>query len=141
MSTREQFEDIVTSVTEEVAVDTALADPSTVEGLKALADKVSPLVQAGRFNNVIDLLSLISDNIEFLDEAMLEKTTKAGEELLALGWTTGNAIRLASAQTEQLENPPGLVQLLRSINNPDVRRTLHFFIGFMRIIGCQMKAD
>lgn len=95
----------------------------------------------GRFDNIVDLLSLISDNIQFLDEAMLEKMAGAGEDLLALGWSTGNALRMASAQTEKLEKIPGLFPLLRSMNDPDVRRSLHFFIGFMRTVGRQMKAD
>ena len=127
--------------TEKLIADTALNDPATIEGIKTLIDKIAPLIQGGRFNNIIDLLSVLSDNIEFLDEAALEKTTKVGEEILALGWTAGNAVRMANAQTEALEKPPGLLQLMSSLNDPDVRRSLHFFIGAMRIIGQQMKND
>lgn len=126
---------------EKLMSDTALNNPATLEGIKNLIDKTAPLVQAGRFDNIIDLLSVISDNIEFLDEAALEKTTKAGEEILALGWTAGNAVRMANAQTEALKKPPGLFQLISSLNDPDVRRSLHFFIATMRIIGQQMKND
>ncbi|RFC34503.1 MAG: Protein of unknown function (DUF1641) [Candidatus Nitrotoga sp. MKT] len=126
-------------IEEKFMSDTALNNPATIEGIKNLIEKTAPLVQAGRFNNIIDLLSIISDNIQFLDEAALEKTTKVGEEILALGWTAGNAVRMANAQTEALEKPPSLFQLISSLNDPDVRRSLHFFIGTMRIIGRQMK--
>ncbi|MEQ6887784.1 DUF1641 domain-containing protein [Halomonas sp. CS7] len=126
---------------EKLTSETALNDDATIDGLKALIDKAAPLVQAGRLNNIIDLLSVISDNIEFLDEAALEKTTKVGEEVLALGWTTGNAMRMANAQTQALDKPPGLFQLMSSLKDPDVRRSLHFLIGTMRIIGRQMKHD
>ncbi|WP_108444851.1 DUF1641 domain-containing protein [Halomonas denitrificans] len=126
---------------EKLASETALNDHATIDGLRALIDKAAPLVQAGRLNNIIDLLSVISDNIEFLDEAALEKTTKVGEEVLALGWTTGNAMRMANAQTQALDKPPGLFQLMSSLKDPDVRRSLHFLIGTMRIIGRQMKPD
>lgn len=126
---------------ERLILDTALNDPATIEGIRELIDKAAPLVQAGRFNNLIDLLSVISDSIEFLDEAALEKTTKVGEEILALGWMAGNAVRMANAQTAALDKPPGLFQLISSLNDPDVRRSLHFFIGTMRIIGRQMKSD
>jgi len=128
-------------IEEKLMSDTALNNPATIEGIKNLIEKTAPLVQACRFNHIIDLLSIISDNIEFLDEASLEKTTKVGEEILALGWTAGNAVRMANAQTEALEKPPGLFQLMSSLNDPDVRRSLHFFIGTMRIIGRQMKND
>lgn len=121
--------------------DTVLNDPAIVDGLKKLVDKTSPLIQAGRFDNIVDLLSLVSDNISFLDEAALQKTTKIAEEIMALGWAGGNAVRMANAQTEALENPPGLLKLMSSLNDPDVRRALHFFIGTMRIIGRQMKND
>lgn len=110
------------------------------EGLDKIIEKISPLAEMGRFDNIVDLLSLISDNIEFLDEAMLEKLSKTGEDLLALSWTTGNAIRMANANTEKLQKPPSLFQLIRAINDPEVRRALHFIIEFMRIIGRQMKA-
>ncbi|MEO6421534.1 MAG: DUF1641 domain-containing protein [Candidatus Nitrotoga sp.] len=129
------------TIVDKLVLDTAHNDQATIDGIKNLIDKATPLVQAGRFNNIIDLLSIISDNIEFLDEAALEKTTKVGEEILALGWTAGNAVRMAHAQTEALEKPPGLFQLISSLNEPDVRRSLHFFISTMRIIGRQMKND
>ncbi|MFZ1317808.1 MAG: hypothetical protein WAQ56_00595, partial [Candidatus Nitrotoga sp.] len=61
-------------IEEKLMSDTALYDPATIEGIKYLIEKTAPLVQAGRFNNIIDLLSIISDNIQFLDEAALEKT-------------------------------------------------------------------
>ncbi|QPI65032.1 DUF1641 domain-containing protein [Vreelandella venusta] len=128
-------------IEEKLMTDTALNDPATIEGVRHLIEKLSPLIQAGRFDNIVDLLSLISDNIEFLDEATLEKTTKVGEEILALGWTAGNSVRMANAQTEALEKPPSLFKLLSSLNDPDVRRSLHFFIGTMRIIGRQMKSE
>lgn len=126
---------------ENLISDTALNDPATIEGLKNLIDKTAPLIQAGRFDNIVDLLSLVSDNISFIDEAALQKTTKVAEEIMALGWTGGNAVRMANAQTEALEKPPGLFSLISSLNDPDVRRSLHFFIGAMRIIGRQMKND
>ena len=53
--------------------------------LKNLIDKTAPLIQAGRFDNIVDLLSLVSDNISFIDEAALQKTTKVAEEIMALG--------------------------------------------------------
>jgi len=126
---------------ENLISDTALNEPATIEGFKNLIDKTAPLIQAGRFDNIVDLLSLLSDNIAFLDEAALQKTTKVAEEVMALGWTGGNAVRMANAQTEALEKTPGLFSLISSLNDPDVRRSLHFFIGTMRIIGQQMKND
>ena len=126
---------------EEMLKESALSDPATVEGIKNIIDKAAPLVQGGRFDNIIDLLSVLSDNVEFLDEAALEKTTKVGEEVMAFGWTAGNAIRMAHAQTEALDKPPSLFQLMSTLNDSDVRRSLHFFMGTMRIIGKQMRRD
>jgi hypothetical protein len=69
--------------------------------LKNLIDKTAPLIQAGRFDNIVDLLSLVSDNISFIDKAALQKTTKVAKEIMALGWTGGNVVRMANAQTEE----------------------------------------
>lgn len=131
----------VNIIQEKLLSNTALSDPSTLEGIENLLNKTLPLVQAGRFDHIIDLLSLISDNIEFLDEAALEKTTKAGEEILGMSWTLGNSIRMASAQTQALETPPSIYQVMKSFNDPDVRRSLHFMLGTLRILGQQMKSD
>jgi|GEM_PF-324490 len=130
------------------ASDTALErdtappiDPLNIDGLSELITKITPLIQAGRLDNIVDLLSLISDNIEFLDEAMLEKLSKTGEEVMALGWTTGNALRMANAKTQAQVQPPTLFQLIRMLNNPDLRRSLYFVIETMTIIGQQMRND
>ncbi len=56
-------------------------------------------------------MSVVSDNITFLDEAMLANSTRAFEDILALGWTTGNAIPMVNVQTEQTEQTPRLLQL------------------------------
>ena len=48
-------------IEEKLTSHTILDDPATIEGIKNLIEKTAPLVQAGRFNNIIDLLSIISD--------------------------------------------------------------------------------
>lgn len=141
MSIEVQNESAAESVKSQIVDNPLLADPALLQGLNDLVTKISPLIQTGRLNNIVDLLSLVSDNIEFLDEAMLEKLTKAGEDLLAVGWTAGNAIRMANARTQRLEGTPTLIQLMRLLNNNDVRRSLYFILEFMQVIGKQMKSD
>jgi uncharacterized protein YjgD (DUF1641 family) len=141
MTPQTQTKDTVVSLSTHLLNDIGLNDPATRQGLTKLVDKLTPLIQTGNLENLIDLMSVVSDNITFLDEAMLANSTRAFEDILALGWTTGNAIRMANVQTEQTEQTPGLLQLMKSMNDPDVRRALHFVIFFLRIIGRQMKHD
>ena len=140
MSAEIQNETAIDTTKSQLINNPALTDPAMLQGLNDLVNKVSPLIQAGRLNNIVDLLSLVSDNIEFLDDSMLEKLATAGEELLGAGWTAGNAIRMANAKTQRLEEAPTLFQLMRTLNDHDVRRSLYFILEFMRIIGKQTRS-
>ncbi|VDZ52433.1 Uncharacterised protein [Serratia odorifera] len=47
------------------------------ESLTALMDKLSPLLASGRLDNVVDLLSLLSDLTDIADNALVGETGRA----------------------------------------------------------------
>lgn len=116
-------------------------NPATAEALRHLADKLEPLIQGQRLDHLVDLASLLSDLVDMTDERMVEKTMRSWEELIAVGWTTGNAIRFAGNQIEQQQHPPTLLQLMKQMNDPDVRRGLAFILAFTGVIGRQLRHD
>ncbi len=52
--------------------DIPLFPQQTREGLQALLDKLQPLIEGHRLDNLVDLLSLLSDLIDLLDPAMVD---------------------------------------------------------------------
>lgn len=118
----------------------SLLDPATEKGLTELLLKVAPLIQGKRFDNVVDLLSLVSDGVDMVDDAMVQKLMKGYEELVGAAWSLGNAARFAAAQTA-VASPPGLFGLLRMAGQEDVRRGLTFALHFLSVIGRQMQPE
>ncbi|MDX6749321.1 DUF1641 domain-containing protein [Geminicoccaceae bacterium 1502E] len=115
----------------------AFQDPDTQAGIEHLAAKVAPLLQTNRFDNVVDLLSLVADGIDMTDERTIEKLMAAFEGAMAAGWTLGNAARMAGSVAGNAAEPPSLFQLARELRDPEVRRGLHAAVTFLRILGRQ----
>lgn len=126
------------------APDTRLAgslydNPYTEEALRHLADKLEPLIQGQRMDNIVDILSMLSDLVDMTDEKMAEKAMNTWEDVMAISWGIGNAIRYAANEVEKMETPPSMLQLMKQMNDPDVRRGIAFMLCFMGTIGRQMK--
>lgn len=119
---------------------TPLLDEATERGLTELLGKVAPLIQGKRFDNIVDLLSLVSDGVDMFDDAMVQKLMKTYEELIGAAWGLGNAARFAAAQTSA-STSPSLFGLLRMAGQEDVRRGLAFTLTFLSIIGRQMRDE
>lgn len=117
-----------------------LLDEATEKGLTELLAKVTPLIQGKRFDNVVDLLSLVSDGVDMFDDAMVQKLMKTYEEIIGAAWGLGNAARFAAARTSASE-PPSLFGLLRMAGQEDVRRGLAFALTFLAILGGQMRRE
>lgn len=120
--------------------DFDVLDDKSEQGLKQLFEKVTPLLESKRFDNIVDLISLVSDSIDMFDEAMLQKLMKLYEEGMGTAWSMSNAVRLA-ANKASTQPPPSVFDLLKRARQDDVRRGLHFTINFLAILGQQMRAE
>ena len=114
-------------------------DPATRQGMQQLADKLAPLLQGQRLHNIVDLAAVISDTIDLMDAAMLEKPAKVYEDMVAFGWIAGNAVRMASQQTESEASPPSLMQMAGLLRHPDTRRGLAVALRTLQNIGAQHR--
>ncbi|KJK14985.1 DUF1641 domain-containing protein [Pseudomonas sp. NPDC087612] len=117
----------------------AIDSPAVVSanpGLDALVRKLQPLLDSGRLDNVVDLLSLSADLVDLLDAAMVEKLSGLFEEATALSWNLGNALRMASAQTRN-QPTPSLYGLLLLLRDPHTRRGLALVLRVLNVIGRQ----
>ncbi|MFK8328411.1 DUF1641 domain-containing protein [Pseudomonas sp. BJa5] len=107
-------------------------------GLEALVHKLQPLLDGGRLDNLVDLASLLSDLVDLLDAAMVEKLSVQFEQATALSWNLGNAVRLATAQTRKDSEPPNLYGLLTLLREPDTRRGCALVLRTLNALGRQL---
>lgn len=120
--------------------DTSLFPEQTRESLQALAVKLQPLIEGHRLDNLVDLLSLLSDIVDLLDPAMVDKLALLFEQVTSVGWSVGNAVRVARAEL-LLEQSPSLKDLLRLLRDADTRRGLVLVLGSLRSLGRQLAAE
>ena len=120
--------------------DTTLFPEQTRESLQALAVKLQPLIEGHRLDNRVDLLSLLSDIVDLLDPAMVDKLALLFEQVTSVGWSVGNAVRVARAEL-LLEQSPSLKDLLRLLRDADTRRGLVLVLGSLRSLGRQLAAE
>ncbi|WP_458725617.1 DUF1641 domain-containing protein [Pseudomonas mandelii] len=111
--------------------------PPISPGSDALMEKLKPLIDGGRLDNLVDLLSLISDLVDLLDPAMVEKLARLFEGATEATWSVSNAVRMAKADSTANEQPPGFYQL-KLLREPDTRRGVGFALKTLNVIGRQL---
>ncbi|CAI2437557.1 Uncharacterised protein [Serratia ficaria] len=112
-----------------------MSDNAEHEPLAALLDKLQPLLAGGRLDNVVDLLSLLSDLVDIADNALVEKLAGVFEGLVTLGWEGGTALKMAHGELQlnpQAANFRALYALLRQ---PDTLLGLMLVLRTLQIIG------
>ena len=125
----------MTNLTDETL---AIGTADRSEGLDALMAKLQPLIDGGRLDNLVDLLSLISDIIDLLDPAMVEKLARLLENATATTWTLSNAVRMARAEVAAAPEPPGVYALIKLLNEPDTRKGVAVVLKTLNVIGRQL---
>lgn len=125
----------MTNLTDETL---AIGTADRSEGLDALMAKLQPLIDGGRLDNLIDLLSLTSDIVDLLDAAMVEKLARLFENATAATWTVSNAVRMAHAEVAAAPEPPGVYALIKLLNEPDTRKGVAVVLKTLNVIGRQL---
>lgn len=106
--------------------------------LRALLNKLQPLVDSGRLDNVVDLISVTSHAIDLVDVAMVEKLAGLFDQATSVSWELGNALRMAKAQTRSQAKPDSLYGLLTLLREPDTRRGVGLVLRTLNVIGRQL---
>ncbi|QLL16003.1 hypothetical protein [Pseudomonas chlororaphis] len=107
-------------------------------GLETLLSKLQPLLDGGRMDNIIDALALVSDLVDLLDPALVEKLAGLFEDATAVSWSLGNALRMAKAETTAQAVPPSLYGLLSLLRETDTRRGVALILRTLNVIGRQL---
>ncbi len=105
--------------------------------MKEIESKMAMLVQTGRMDNLVDLLAVVSDNIEMTTPPMIEKIISTVDNLASAGFITENAVRYAKRETAKSETP-SLFGLIRLMKDEETRKGLAFVLHLTKGIGKQL---
>jgi len=105
--------------------------------MQKIEEQMAMLVQTGRMNNLIDLMAVISDNIEMTNSAMVEKAVANIDNMATAAFVTENAVRYAKRENEKNE-VPSLFGLLKLMKDDDTKKGLAFMLNLTKGIGKQL---
>ncbi len=128
-------------IPEAASATSLLQDEAALQGLAELVAKLEPLLAGRRLHRVVDMLSVAADVVDMSDAYMVEKLSRAFEESVGAAWSAGNAVRMAAARMERMQETPTLMDLLRMAREPEVRRGLAFLLSMAGALGRQHAYD
>ncbi|CRL65418.1 hypothetical protein [Proteus penneri] len=100
-----------------------------------LLEKARPLLALKRFDNIVDLLSLISDSIDIIDNATVEKLSVAFEETLIPVWELSTAYNMAKKESLYQDKKYTLGSTFALLKNPDTLKGISIILRTVQIIG------
>ncbi|OAT45487.1 hypothetical protein M997_3036 [Proteus hauseri ATCC 700826] len=103
--------------------------------LQHLLEKARPLLALKRFDNIVDLLSLISDSIDIIDNATVEKLSVAFEETMIPVWELSTAFNMAKKESIYQDKKYTLGSTFSLLKNPDTLKGLTIVLRTLQIIG------
>jgi uncharacterized protein YjgD (DUF1641 family) len=105
--------------------------------MQELEEKITMLVQTGRIDNLIDLLAVVSDNIEMTTAPMVEKMVGTVDNLATAGFITENAVRYAKRESKK-QKTPSLFGMISLLKDEETRKGLAFMLHLTKGIGRQI---
>ncbi|EKN3598488.1 TPA: hypothetical protein ACPZUD_000144 [Yersinia enterocolitica] len=105
-----------------------------------LLNKLQPLLAGGRLNNVVDMLSLLSDVVDIADNALVEKLAGVFEGVVAVGWESGNALRIANTELRLNQESVNYRSLYSLFRDRDTLVGITLLLRTLQIIGQRINA-
>ncbi len=116
-------------------------DLSQAQPLDALLAKLDPLLATGRLDNVVDLLSLLSDITDIADNALVEKLAGVFEGVVAAGWEGGMALKMAHSELQLNSSPANYRSVYALLRQPDTLLGLMLVLRTLQIIGQRLRTS
>jgi uncharacterized protein YjgD (DUF1641 family) len=116
-------------------------DSSQAQPLDALLAKLEPLLATGRLDNVVDLLSLLSDITDIADNALVEKLAGVFEGVVAAGWEGGMALKMAHSELQLNSSPANYRSVYALLRQPDTLLGLMLVLRTLQIIGQRLRTS
>ncbi|HEI6917371.1 TPA: hypothetical protein SK291_000439 [Yersinia enterocolitica] len=105
-----------------------------------LLNKLQPLLAGGQLNNAVDMLSLLSDVVDIEDNALVEKLAGVFEGVVAVGWESGNALRIANTELRLNQESVNYRSLYSLFRDRDTLVGITLLLRTLQIIGQRINA-
>lgn len=108
------------------------------ESASHLADKIAPLLQLNRFDNIVDLLSLVSDLIDIIDSGTVGKVSNLFEDILTPVWeleTAYNMARMEAIYEDKVDNFRSIFSLFK---DPNTLRGIRLLLRTLQVVGSRL---
>lgn len=108
------------------------------ESASHLADKIAPLLQLNRLDNIVDLLSLVSDLIDIMDSGTVEKVSNLFEDILTPVWeleTAYNMARMEAIYEDKVYNFRSIFSLFK---DPNTLRGISLLLRTLQVVGSRL---
>lgn len=106
--------------------------------MDVMQEKFSMLVKTGRLDNLIDLLSALSDNIEMVNDDMVEKAIKKVDGMTTAAFIGENSIKYAKKELDKGNEFKGIFAIMKAMKDPDVVRGVSFTLHALKGLGKQL---
>ena len=103
--------------------------------LQHLLEKARPLLALKRFDNIVDLISLVSDSIDIIDNATVEKLSVAFEETMIPVWELSTAFNMAKKEAIYQDKKYTLGSTFSLLKNPETLKGLTIVLRTLQIVG------
>ncbi|MBP6124163.1 MULTISPECIES: hypothetical protein [Providencia] len=116
-----------------------LAELLNSEAGDHLAEKLAPLLQLKRMDNIVDLLSLVSDLVDILDLGTVEKLSNSFEDTLTPVWELGTAYNMAKMEALYDDKAPNFRSTYSLLKDPNTLRGISTVLRTLQIVGSRLS--
>lgn len=104
-----------------------------------LAEKLAPLLHLNRLDNIVDLLSLVSDLVDILDNSTVERLSNSFEDTLLPVWELGTAYNMAKMEGIHDSKNPNFRSVYGLLKDPNTLRGITTLLRTMQIVGSRLS--
>lgn len=108
------------------------------ESVDHFAEKISPLLHLKRLDNIVDLLSLVSDLVDILDLGTVEKLSNSFEDTLTPVWELGTAYNMAKMGAIYDDKTHNFRSVYSLLKDPNTLRGISILLRTLQIMGSRI---
>ncbi|ENG7682284.1 hypothetical protein [Providencia stuartii] len=108
------------------------------ESVNHFAEKISPLLHLKRLDNIVDLLSLVSDLVDILDLGTVEKLSNSFEDTLTPVWELGTAYNMAKMEAIYDDKTHNFRSVYSLLKDPNTLRGISILLRTLQIMGSRI---
>ncbi|AFH93020.1 TPA: hypothetical protein ACHWKL_004089 [Providencia stuartii] len=108
------------------------------ESVDHFAEKISPLLHLKRLDNIVDLLSLVSDLVDILDLGTVEKLSNSFEDTLTPVWELGTAYNMAKMEAIYDDKTHNFRSVYSLLKDPNTLRGISILLRTLQIMGSRI---